>query len=495
MKKYLLLFLLTFSGLFAYPQDYLTLGNNCYEEGDYDCARDNYQKYLELSPNDQDIVTLQKRAGECAIYKMVADKAFNNRNIFEAKSNYEAILSINSHDSYAKGKIEDCNKILVPVVNLNVSEENISYNSSGGSQTVTVTTNVDGYTISQLPPWCFVSKGTDHFELSCSANSSTSSRTGELKVTARDKEVTIYVTQKGIETTLNVSSRELNFEYGGGSRIITVTTNVYSYEVTSIPDWCTVNKSGETIAVHCKSNNANPPRKDWFKVSAGDKEIRVNVYQVGIVSSQSTDSRSSSNQIKQNSAKQNSCFNCPTTKYNWGLSIGRINKYLDQDETYIGDDVFSSYYPIEIKGIRAGLKFEPLFKYGFGLNTGIFYEHFSQYLDGRLNGSFPNSYDGFHEFYQHAINIPIHLEYRLNFSRYFNLFAFGGAGFDGIWDSFSDEMKLKSSLEYGGGLRIDHLQFNIGQSLLVNNAVELQNFNKLRNQKYKNLIFSVAYMF
>lgn len=476
MKKYLLLFLLTFTGLYTYSQDYLTLGNNCYEEGDYDCARDNYQKYLNLAPNDQNIITLRQKAGECAIYKIAADKAFSDRDIKEAKTNYEAIININPHDAYAKERIKQCNKILNPIINLSVSSEDILFDSDGGSQSISVTTNADNYTISLLPTWCSVSKGSENFTISC--NSTPTARSGYFKVIADDKEIRIDVKQVGIETTLSVSTRNLSFDYTGGRTSITVSTNSDSYDVTVLPAWCTVTKYENDFSIYCNPNSSSE-RKDWFKVKAGDKEIRIDVVQATDPRYNTTAYKSTKN--KKTSTKSHGCFNCPTAKYPWGITVGYVDEYLKYFDYDFGD-----YYTyMEIKGIQAGLKFEPLFKYGFGLNTGIFYEYTST--------SFDDVYTDSYDYEQHLLNLPFHLEYRFNFSRYFNIFGFFGPAFEYVIRSPYDEDGFRTSVEYGGGLRIDHVQLNIGKSYYLRDISEFATFNP--SDEYKKLIFSISYMF
>ena len=56
-------------------------------------------------------------------------------------------------------------------------------------------------------------------------------------------------------------------------------------------------------------------------------------------------------------------------------------------------------------------------------------------------------------------------------------------------------MEFKSSIDYGGGIRISHLQINIGQSLLISDKNEQGDFVKLKDNKYKKLQFAVSYMF
>lgn len=132
------------------------------------------------------------------------------------------------------------------------------------------------------------------------------------------------------------------------------------------------------------------------------------------------------------------------------------------------------------------MRAEPLFKYGFGLNTGINLLGYSENLfDAQL---FEYGFDAY------AVNIPLHLEYRLNFSKYFNVFAYGGVGFNVLTNSDFDAYSLPATFEYGGGFRISHVQFNVGRSLYLGDWRDIQDF-RIYGDMYQKLIVSVSYMF
>ncbi|MBK8855702.1 MAG: hypothetical protein IPN10_16755 [Saprospiraceae bacterium] len=134
------------------------------------------------------------------------------------------------------------------------------------------------------------------------------------------------------------------------------------------------------------------------------------------------------------------CFNCPKSKNPLGIEVG----YSMQD---IGN------YNMEI--VQFGFKVEPLFKYGFGFNTGINLQGYSRNLFE--NQLFNNGFEAY------AVNIPVHLEYRFNFSKWFNIFAFGGAGINFYTESSFSEFTYPVSLDYGAGLRINRIQFTLGK--------------------------------
>jgi hypothetical protein len=205
--------------------------------------------------------------------------------------------------------------------------------------------------------------------------------------------------------------------------------------------------------VSCEANNSTKSRSDWFKVSDGDNELRININQSGSLYPVPE------KKVK-STTKNRKCFNCPNAKYTWGITAGYIQKSYNHTE-----------------GIQLGLRIEPLFKYGFGLNTGLNIEGYSTDL---LNGGAKH--------WQAALNIPLHLEYRLNISKWFNVFAYGGAGFNFITNS------IPATFEYGGGLRINHIQFNLGRSLYLGNLRNNHDVG-ISTKFYQDLILSVSLMF
>ena len=146
-----------------------------------------------------------------------------------------------------------------------------------------------------------------------------------------------------------------------------------------------------------------------------------------------------------------------------GITIGYSNKALYHLE--------KNLKVAELDGVVMGLRIEPLFKYGFGLNTGVFYEVYSS---SKQN-----------DFSKSVINIPVNLEYRLNFHRNFSIFFYGGANLDyvmeatlpfnytgagkvDLYSGYFDSERFVPFLEYGGGIRIGLLQFNVSANHFLN---------------------------
>ena len=77
------------------------------------------------------------------------------------------------------------------------------------------------------------------------------------------------------KTALTVSLDE-----DGGYRSFSVNTDGDSYDVTLLPSWCSVtDKTKTAFTIKYEANNSGSKRKDWFKVSSGEKSVRIDVSQ------------------------------------------------------------------------------------------------------------------------------------------------------------------------------------------------------------------------
>lgn len=497
MKRIIILCFVVIATISAYGQTALQEGNDCFEKGNYDCAVAKYNEALKSATGaHREILSINLRnAQKCVDEKIVADKAFDSKNYVTAKQSYQNVLDLNPKDTYAKTQIEECNKLFIPPTTLTVSKESLSFSPSGGTEYITVLTNANSYSVSGLPSWTTVRKNTNNFTVECTANSSNSTRADYFVVTAGDKTVRVNISQAGKTTsvtTFSTSTQNLFFNSNGGRAIIDVKINGSGYQVTSLPAWCKVGvKRSGWFSLVCDVNNSYQPRSDYFIVRAGGKEVKIYVNQEGRGSTTTQGSNKATIANKSVYSKSRKCFNCPKTKYTWGLTAGYTQLAYSPYERlmydpYVQTTTQNSYWD----GLQLGLRIEPLFKYGFGFNTGIFYEYYSQsvtYEDG-----YGYSYDETQSV--QAFSIPLHLEYRLNFSNSFSVFAYGGAGLNLVTYSTAENHTFPTTLEYGAGLRINRIQFNTGKSSYVGDFRNMHSFgNDIR--PYHNLVFSMSYMF
>ena len=574
MKRIIILLFTVVIAFSAYSQTFLEDGDRCFDSGDYACAEIKYSEALKsTSGRNKQIIELKlAKARNCMEWKKVADTAFNSRNYEEAKEYYQKVLVSNPNDPYAKSQLVK----MLPPVTLKVSTQDLSFLPAGGTKSITVTiTNTDTYDITSLPDWCSVKKYSGSFEVTCKPYTGNSTRSDKFKVTAGNKEVIVNISQAA--ANLSVSSGNLSFLSTGGTKNITVTTNAETYDVVSLPDWCSVTKKSDAFEVTCKPNTGYSARSGEFKVTAGGKEVTINVSQIVINLKVSSDNLSFSSSggtqsitvttnadnyavsflpawcsIKKYSTyftvtcnsnpdgssknqwfsvkagdkeieiyvKQAACFNCPKgDPHPIGLSLGYVQKQwvwkTDEETAKFGAwDKNESY----LAGMQVGVRVEPLFKYGFGLNTGLFYEYY-QSLSDKQTGTYtdmPGEFEYRATYSEHSLYLPLHLEYRLNLSKYFQLFVEAGPSIDfglgakltaladGDDEPFFTETniyrnselgfpnkRLNASFDFGAGFRLNKLQFNVGMSKGLLNISSNSDINITQN---KNLTASLSWM-
>jgi len=169
---------------------------------------------------------------------------------------------------------------------LSLSKNELLYRSSGGNEYINVT-NAKNYTIDMMPNWCTVQKYVSYFVVDCSINYQNTTRSGYFNVRAGNKTIRVNISQEGvaqkIETSLSLSKTNLFFSNNGGDENILITTNYNNFTVELIPSWCTFQKFSNSIIVTCLQNKSNQSRSDWFKITAGNKEVKVYVKQDGII--------------------------------------------------------------------------------------------------------------------------------------------------------------------------------------------------------------------
>ncbi len=115
-----------------------------------------------------------------------------------------------------------------------------------------------------------------------------------------------------------------------------------------------------------------------------------------------------------------------------GFSLGYVQKQIvakNGNERYKLDPAYFRENK-SLSGIQMGLHFQPAFSWGLGFYTGLFYELYFANCD-----DFGSDVQYFTE---HSLNLPVHLYYRITFSRNFSISIHGGIGMDlGLYACYS----------------------------------------------------------
>src|SRR5690606_1124911 len=143
MKQIIVLVMILASTVSVLAQSTLEAGDNCFDTGDYVCAKMKYQETMDTATGrDKQIAEIKySRAKSCNNWLTDANRAFNNENYQVAKENYQFVLNENKKDSYAQTQIEKCDTAIRAAIRLSISKENTTFSPLAGNETIHVTTN------------------------------------------------------------------------------------------------------------------------------------------------------------------------------------------------------------------------------------------------------------------------------------------------------------------------------------------------------------------
>ena len=212
--------------------------------------------------------------------------------------------------------------------------------------------------------------------------------------------------------------------------------------------------------------------------------------------------------------RHNKPFNSPDEPKIIGLSLGYVTKQWSMSQDGVVENMGYWEDKKHLTGIQAGIRIEPQFKYGFALNTGLYYEYyFSNTDDAVINDEYNRPISCKGKLEEHNLYLPIHFEYRLHFSDNFNAFFFGGIGldyglggtlkykdipgyedttFDDIYDESLAWKRFNTSLEYGLGLRIYGVQIHASMS---KGLINMSDDDDVTVKMNKDLSIGVSFMF
>ena len=164
-------------------------------------------------------------------------------------------------------------------ISLSVSSNDLHFNASGGTKSVTITTNGTWEIGTNTTSWGHVSKNGNQLNIRADNNNSSSQRSGSVIIKAGNIEKRVNISQSGSTPYLSVSTDSIIFSPSGGTQVITVTTN-RTWEIgTSTESWGHLTKNENQISVSVDPNTDTSSRSDWFTIKAGNNEKRINITQ------------------------------------------------------------------------------------------------------------------------------------------------------------------------------------------------------------------------
>lgn len=207
-------------------------------------------------------------------------------------------------------------------------------------------------------------------------------------------------------------------------------------------------------------------------------------------------------------------WNSPVEPKIIGLSLGYVTKQWSLSQDGRSEKIGYWNDKKSLTGVQVGIRIEPQFKYGFGLNTGLYYEYyFSNSNEATIADEDNNELSCKGKLQEHNLYLPVHFEYRLHFSDNFKVFFFGGIGldyglggsikytdipgyedttFDDIYDNSWAWKRFNTSLEYGAGLYIYGVQLHFG---MAKGLINMSDDGEVKVKMNKNLSIGLSYMF
>ena len=168
---------------------------------------------------------------------------------------------------------------------ISTSPANLFFSEKQESKTLTISTNAQSWKIKSKPNWCTATgKTATSITINVTNNMSYESRNGTIELETNDgKFVSVYVSQSGKERPyITANTKSINFDYIGGAKVISVSTNSESWEVSSKPDWCTTNKSSTFVTINVSKNESYEFRNGIVELKTSDgKSISIYVSQSG----------------------------------------------------------------------------------------------------------------------------------------------------------------------------------------------------------------------
>lgn len=260
----------------------LKKAQECINNGNYSGAKNYLNGVLKLDPNNAKAKTLLavcNNGGKPVASSRSNSSSSNSNTSNRGKDGHPPrILRSNSSSSESNTS----NRGTSSSSTLSVSKSNLSFSSYGGTETI----NVSGpsWSISVNPAsWGHLTRSGNTLTLKVDANSSSSARTDYFKLKSGNQEIKVNVSQSGSSHSsspyLNVTKTELFFASEGGQESITISTNNTWKITTNTNSWGHLKQEGNTLTVSVDANYTGNQRTDYFVLSAGGVEKRINITQ------------------------------------------------------------------------------------------------------------------------------------------------------------------------------------------------------------------------
>lgn len=323
---------------------------------------------------------------------------------------------------------------------LSVNYETLYFDRNGGSKVVTVNSNGNWALSRESSNMFSVNRTQNNLYINCQPNNSINDRQDFFYVVSEDnsKAVKVVVIQKGV--TFHIDNQRLFFHnIKNETQSITVVSEV-GWSIDNPSKNINVQRHNNTITVTAAKNRSKERRTDYFYIVANGVSLRYKV------------------EVKTDPDYSSTVF-APKTNDVFAFTLGAINP------------LSNPFIKAPTPGYSMGLKAEPLFENGLGLDIGLMANFYYQNQNNSLFYQGTNWRECF------SLEIPLHLEYRLNLSKWFNLFAYAGPSINVLFPlaQSDDGVSLPVLVDVGAGLRFNRVQARIEKSYCIVDGLHVNN--------------------
>ncbi len=383
---------------------------------------------------------------------------------------------------------------------LTVTPTNIYVNSDGGQREIYVSSSGDWRVSMSAASWVGLTRSGNLLSLNIRPNTYSNARTDYFEISCGDKKQRINVRQEGHkEDYISTSKSYISAPSQGGTYQIDVTSSGYWNISVNPYSWGHLSKSGNTLYLTIDPNDNYSSRSDSFILKCGDKSATVSIYQSAKSNPSSGSSYSSLSSTTSKQHYKTSGYDLYPRRF-WGVSFGYIQKEwitkIDNKKYRHGLNGSSE----GLHGIQAGVLFEPYFKFGLGLRTGLYGEYLVNKNKEEMSVIDANLY------------MPLHMSFRARFGQ-FHLFCYGGVGADfglyssfhtiindhyqevkNVWDTWlaPDWKRFNASYEFGGGFRYKALQLSFTKSI---GFIDMSHTREYKVTQDKPMQINMSFMF
>jgi len=249
---------------------------------------------------------------------------------------------------------------------LSLSTTNLTFDASGGTQYINVSSNRDWYVGTVPTSWGHYTKSGNQLTFTADRNYNRSSRNDYFTIVAGDKCMTVTVNQNGKIPTLSLSSESLSVSALGETRFITVYSDGEPWSIIGQqPSWVNVSTNGDKLTVEIIANTSNDRRADYLTLRSGVNTKYLKIIQEGLSSYGSSKSSYSSSSSQNSYDDIYSTSTSNSTKYNYSTYTGNGESWF-KGRFSIGIELFVDAVVRMSSGSDKG-KINT-FTYGAGLN-------------------------------------------------------------------------------------------------------------------------------